>query len=195
MPGRSHAQGSLEDWSSQDCKRVDHDLATKQKQQRSLEGGMEKKRLLSCKNYDHGGMWHLSGLWCQSQGLQGEQGRNTALPLSHLIFSPTTTIDLTQAASKEARAVQSIESHCLRRRACKKDGEWILVSGQRNGRTLSWRNGWSRPQHTPKRYPRTRSIDSPLVLPWARGHRSHTRICFPLSHGEITSSCCDGSTC
>ena len=118
-----------------------------------MEGGIEKKRLLSCKNYDREGMWHLPGLWCQSQGLRGEQGRNTALPLSHLIFLPTTTIDLTQAASKDAHAVQSIESHCLRRRACKKDGEWILASRQRKGHTLSWRNGWSRPQHAPKSLP------------------------------------------
>lgn len=87
------------------------------------------KRPSSCKNYDHGGVQQLPGLWCQSQGLRGEQERNTALPLSHLIFLPTTTVDLTQAASKEAHAEQSIEFHCLRRRAWQEGwrvdlGEW-----------------------------------------------------------------------
>lgn len=57
-------------------------------------------------------------------GLAGRVGEKYCL-----IFLPTTTIDLTEAASKEAHAVQSIESHCLRHRAWQEGwrvdlGEW-----------------------------------------------------------------------
>lgn len=161
----------------------------------SLRGGTREKRL-PYKSYDHGGVWHLPELWGQSWG--GKQGRNTVLSLSHLHFPASNAHwpnPISHQLARRTRLCSPQSSIVSGVGHGRKSGEWISESKQRKGSTLPRETYGQDYSIFLNRYPMTWSIDWSLIFRWAQSNWSHTRICFSLSHGEITFSCCDVATC